>query len=279
MFLLKFNTHSSIKIIFIILSLLIISSCGSNDSSQEIRNMVVPNEYVDDSDLKDEIIPQHEDRKIVKEGDLRFETESTKETRTFVLQIVKESGGYIAKENVYDHKDKVEHQVVIRVPADKFDGLVEKISSFALKIDSKNINALDVTEEFIDVQARLKTKKDLEARYKEILNRANRVDEILNIEREIGKLRSEVESLEGRLNYLKNRVSMSSLSVTYYERTSSPFGFFSKFFRALENGWTYLLWFIIILTSLWPFILLTLIVLFIVLKVRRGNNRKTRIQK
>lgn len=275
----KFYSNSIIKLVLIVLGLLIAVSCGSNDGPGEIRNMIMPDDYSNESSSKLNNDFQIDDRKIVKEGDLRFETESTNETQGFIKKTVNESGGYIANENIYDNKDKIEHIVVIRVPADKFDALVEKISSSALKLDSKNITALDVTEEFIDVEARLKTKKDLEARYKEILKQANRIDEILNIEREIGKLRTEIESLEGRLNYLKNKVALSSLTVTYYERFSSPFGFFSKFFRALENGWTYLLWFIIILTSLWPFILLTLIILFIVFRVKQSRINKNIIRK
>jgi len=155
------------------------------------------------------------------------------------------------------------------VPEDKFNLLIDKISSSVEKLESKNISTVDVTEEFIDVEARIKTKKELEARYKEILKKATRVDEILNIEREMGNLRSEIESLEGRMNYLKNRIALSSLTITFYEKVASPFGFASKLVKALENGWTALLWFIIILVSLWPFIILTLVIIFIILTIRK----------
>ena len=214
------------------------------------------------------------DRKIIKDGNIRFETSSAKETQSFIKQTVSELEGYIGDEKVFDYKDRIEHNITVRIPENKFDLLVEKISETADKIDSKNINSKDVTEEFIDVEARVKTKKELETRYKEILKQANRVDEILNIEREIGKLRSEIESLEGRLNYLKNRVALSSLTITYYEKVSSSFGFFSKFFQALKNGWNYLLWFIIILTSLWPFMLIVVITLIVVNTINKKKKKK-----
>jgi hypothetical protein len=61
------------------------------------------------------------------------------------------------------------------------------------------------------------------------LKQANKVEEIVAIEKEIGNLRTDIESIEGRLKYLKDKVSYSTLNVVFYERTSSPFGFNSKF--------------------------------------------------
>jgi chromosome segregation ATPase len=209
------------------------------------------------------------ERKIIKEGSIRFETTSVIETQKEIRKIVAELGGYIGNENSNNYEGIIEYSLTARVPEDKFNTLIDKVSSLAEKVESKNINSSDVTEEFIDVEARIKTKKELEARYKEILKKANRVDEILNIEREMGNLRAEIESLEGRMNYLKNRISLSTLNITFYEKVSAPFGFFSKVKQALHNGWQALLWFIIILISLWPFILLILIVLFIILKFRK----------
>ncbi len=262
----KYTPIYYIKIAFALLVLLFVGSCGSNENRGDFINEFQMNKKQNVSNPVNDFDTPVTDRKIIKDGNIRFETESVKETSELIRTTVTELAGYISNENIYDYKDRIEYTVVVRIPENNFDRLVDIISSSAEKIESKNINSLDVTEEFIDVEARIKTKKELEIRYKEILKQASRVDEILNIEREIGKLRSEIESLEGRLNYLKNRVALSSLTITYYEKTSPPFGFFSKFFQALKNGWTYLLWFIIILTSLWPFILILLLILFIVLR-------------
>ncbi|MDR2691715.1 MAG: DUF4349 domain-containing protein [Dysgonamonadaceae bacterium] len=111
----------------------------------------------------------------------------------------------------------------------KFELLLDRIAQNAKKLDSKNITVSDLTEEFIDIEARIKTKKELENRYKELLKQANKVEEIVAIEKEIGNLRTDIESIEGRLKYLKDKVSYSTLNVVFYERTSSPFGFNSKF--------------------------------------------------
>lgn len=272
---LKISKRKLIYLFVPIICILILSACdssGNRNQNTESHQQIFDNQK---SLSENNVQPVTSDRKIIKEGNIRFETSSVKETQAIIKKTVTDLGGYIGDENVFNYEDRIEQTVTVRVPEDKFDQLVEKISGTAERIESKNITSRDVTEEFIDVEARIKTKKDLEARYKELLKQANRVDEMLNIEAEMGKLRSEIESLEGRLNYIKNRVELSSLSITYYERVSSPFRFFSKFFQALKNGWTYLLWFIIILVSLWPFILITLIVLFIVWKY----NKRRRTQR
>lgn len=208
-------------------------------------------------------------RKIIKEGDISFETSDIKATRSLIAASLKKYEAYISSDNVYDYKDKVEHRVTVRVPSGNFELLLDEISNSAKKIDSKNINALDVTEEFIDIEARVQTKKELEERYKSLLTKAHTVEDILKIEKEIGELRAEIESIEGRLKYLKDKVSYSTLSIQFYEKSSASFGFLSKVGNALNNGWSHLLWFLIGLVNLWAFILVTIVIIVIVRRYRR----------
>lgn len=266
---LSIRSFKTVVVAFSILLLFLFASCNSNDNSKNISTDFAQQESLNKSISNEQISSNSVERKIIKSGNIRFETANVKETHKFIKITVAEFGGYIGNENVYNFEDRIEHTVEVRVPEDKFNLLIDKITSSVEKLESKNISTVDVTEEFIDIEARIKTKKELEARYKEILKKASRVDEILNIEREMGNLRSEIESLEGRINYLKNRIALSSLTITFYEKVASPFGFASKLVKALENGWTALLWFIIILVSLWPFIILTLVIIFIILTIRK----------
>ena len=141
------------------------------------------------------------------------------------------------------------------MPADQFDNLIKRIEALADKVENKGINTQDVTEEFIDVEARLKTKRELEARYSEILKQAKTVADILAIESQIANVRSEIESMTGRLNYLKNQVSFSTLNLSYYQIIGSDFGFATKFVESLKGGWDNLLTFLIFLINLWPFVI------------------------
>jgi hypothetical protein len=195
------------------------------------------------------------ERKIIKNGSITFETFNAKETRALIMKGVSEAKGYISSDNIFDYGQRREHNITIRVPSEKFDLLVEELSASAARLDRKEIGATDVTEEFIDVEARIKTKKELETRFKELLKQAKSVQEILEVEKEIGKLRTEIESIEGRFRYLKDRVAFSTLNVVFYEKTSQPFGFATKIGEGLKSGWTSLLWFLLGLVHIWPFVL------------------------
>lgn len=256
-----------------ILFLVTVGSCGQQGPSEVAADVVLEKSAnaADAKILQDNPVIE---RKIIKEGEIIFETSNSTETKEIISKSIVDFKGYISKDNVFDYKDKVEYRITIRVPSDKFELLLDRISQNVKKLDSKNINALDVTEEFIDVDARIKTKKELEARYKELLKQANKVEEILTIEKEIGNLRTEIESIEGRLKYLKDKVSYSTLTVVFYEKTTSSFGFNSKFGQSLKNGWTNLLWFFVALANLWPFVLIGLAVILIYKRLNDRNKKK-----
>ncbi len=208
-------------------------------------------------DVSEQNLPPAEiiERKLIRNGSLEFQTEEVKKTKTEIEKICKELNAYISSESENNLGERLQYNQVIRVPANQFDALVARLEPLALKIENKNISTEDVTEQFIDVEARLKTKKELEARYREILKQAKTVEEIVSIESQIANVRSEIESMEGRLNFLKNQVAFSTLNVTYYETIGIDFGFASKLVQSLKGGWDNLLAFIIFLVNLWPFVL------------------------
>lgn len=212
------------------------------------------------------------DRKIIKNGNIQFETNDIAATRKQVIKIVSDVKGYVSQDNTTNYDNKTEIRIQVRIPAASFDQVMNNVSENASLIESKNVNAQDVTEEFIDIEARIKTKKELENRYLSLLNKANSVTEILSIEKEIGALRAEIESIEGRLKYLNDNVAFSTLDIVFYEKTAGQFSFGSKFKSAIGDGWENILGFIIGLISLWPFILIIFII-YIVAKRMRKNAR------
>ena len=256
--------------LFILVLLTIFISCGQKQDFGEIateRSLDYTVEEVQTEITENDL---HDERMIIKEGEIQFETANAAETNELISKTVSELEGYISNENVYTYKDKTEYRISIRVPSDKFETLLDNISHSAKNLKSKNIRALDVTEEYVDIEARIKTKKELENRYKELLKQAKNVQEILAIEKEIGYLRTDIESIEGRLKYLKDRVSMSTLTVIFYENISTSFEFGSKIVQGLQNGWTGLLWVLIALINLWPFLLIGLVIFLL---VRRFSKR------
>ena len=144
------------------------------------------------------------------------------------------------------------------------------------RFDNKEINVKDVTEEFLDIQARVKTKKELELRYIDLLKKARNVTEILEIEKQIGLLRAEIESIEGRLKYLEDQVSFSTLTMTFYETVPNESAFGKQFQNGFRNGIDNLMWFFVGLTNIWPFIVIIigLVYGFLVYRKRKMKNKQ-----
>lgn len=203
----------------------------------------------------DEEVPVTE-RKLIKEGWVTFETEDLTTTRANILTAIEGHKGYLSSDQESNSGDRMSATLVIRVPSDQFDALLAAVSKGVSQFENKDIRVKDVTAEFLDVQARLKTKKELESRYISLLQQAKSVSEILEIEKQANDLRSEIESIEGRLKYLKNQVSFSTLTLTVYEQVASSIGFGRKFSEGFANGWENLIWFFVGLTNIWPFLIL-----------------------
>ena len=219
---------------------------------------------IKEAQIETEKIPQ----KIIKTADLSFKVEKYNTARIKILGIIKKHNGYVASENQTGDEYRTTNVMVIRVGSDAFDALVDDLLKEAIFVDYKKINAEDVTEEFVDITARLKSKKDAMIQYETILKKAYSINDILEVQQYIRTLQEEIESLEGRLKYLSNKVELSTINVTFYEQgniipvQSESFGY--KLKEALSWGWHGLVTFFLVLIYLWPLWVICLITFFIV---------------
>ncbi len=236
------------------------SNSSTESLSQEMVNAAPQNEQVAVTE-----------RKLIKEGTVEFESDNLQTTKKTILQSVNKYKAYISSDREYKSPDRKTNIIVIRVPSDNFDNLLQDATIGVSNFDVKDINLLDVTEEFLDVNARLKTKKELEARYLSLIKQAKNITEILAIEKQIGELRADIESVEGRLKYLQNNVSFSTLTITSYQNVPDQNEFGQKFKNGFGNGWDNLIWFFVLLTNIWPFII---IVILLVAGLRYYKKRK-----
>ncbi|HEV7349796.1 DUF4349 domain-containing protein [Telluribacter sp.] len=205
-------------------------------------------------------------RKIIRSGSLGFETMDAENTRGLIDKSLTTYKGYVSNDEIDKTSDRIQYSLTIRVPAENFDLFLESIQKSTSSFIDKKVEAQDVTEEYIDVEARLRTKKDLESRYKVLLQRANSVQDVLAIEKEIGKLRAEIESTEGRFRYLNDRISFSTVRIEYYVVTGQSLAFISQAGPAFKQGWDNLLTFFISLIYVWPFLLIVVVATLILLR-------------
>lgn len=254
-------------------ALFLLACGGSPGDSAYVSDSEIPEMRQQSSDGTPDKI-EFQNRKLIRDGEVSFKTTNVEKTTAHLHQAIRQVKGYVARESSNEYSGRIEYYFTIRLPSENFDTLIALISKDVDKFDFKNVSVTDVSEEYIDVESRIKTKKDLMARYRELLQRATKVDEILNIEKEIGNLQTEIESAEGRMRYLNDRISMSTLNVTFYKEKSTAFGFSERFINALSNGWNAFLAFVIGVVNLWVFVLVAILVLLFVKRLRRKKRHE-----
>lgn len=211
-------------------------------------------------------------KKIIKTGELSFETSDIQSTRKHILSSIKLLGGYVAEETESGYENERKNYTLnLRVPEKNFDMLLEAISSKADRIDNKNIQIQDVTSEFIDTKTRLHNKKLLEKRYLELLSKASKITDMLSIENKISDIRSEIESIEGQFLHLQKQVAYSSLKIEFYTRSivqETNKGFWYQLQNSLSRGLNTIKVAFFELVAFWPLLIIVGIAL-IWFRVRR----------
>lgn len=212
--------------------------------------------------------------KIKKTANFNFSVDDYQKARAEIEKMVKSKNAYIGNENEQNTTYSISNDMVIRVMNKDFDELVIKLPNIASNVNSKNISAEDVTAEFVDIQSRLKSKKEIEQRYLDILQKASKVTDILEIEEKLGEIREEIEAKEGELKYLSDQVDYSTINLNFhqefeYKPTDKP-GFFGRLGTAFGNGWSGFLAFVVQLVYAWPlWIILGLVSYFLVKFIKR----------
>jgi len=204
---------------------------------------------------KSDILNVVETTKIIKTGNLNIEVENYQTSIVTIRDIIKQSQGYISNEEESHSSYQMYNTLTIRVPKEKFDDLLSKIEKIALSVNSKNVNMQDVSEEYVDLTTRLKTKKEVELRYLDLLKQARSINEILSVENELRVIREEIEAKEGRVKFLDSQVGYSTLTLYVYQQYDNPYepGFFHKISKALGTGWEGIKMFVIGIFYIWPF--------------------------
>ena len=155
---------------------------------------------------------------VIRNGQASVEVEKLDPAVIKVRQLATQVGGYIANSSMTGGRDQVRTATLeIKMPAQRFDQAISGLSVLG-KVESVNATAEDVGEEYVDITARVNNARRLEERLIALLaTRTGKLQDVLSVERELARVREEIERYEGRLRYLKSRVATSSLTVTLHE--------------------------------------------------------------
>jgi hypothetical protein len=168
---------------------------------------------------KAEEIAAATDRKIIRNADLTIEVTSPTEVQSKVTSIAEAHGGFVVNSEAKqrDNGDATNRtldiKLVVRVPENQFGVVLDQVRSLANNRNEEKITGQDVTEEFIDLEARIKTQRALEAQFLQIMKQAGKIADALEVQRQIAEVRTEIEKLEGRKRFLENRSSLSTITV------------------------------------------------------------------
>jgi hypothetical protein len=152
-------------------------------------------------------------RRIIKTGEMSVEVQALSDVLDRARTLAEEAGGYIADTSVdEDSEGRRSGNITVRIPAEEFDEIFAALQQLGKTLHFSE-SAQDVTEEWVDLEARISNKKAEEDSLLKLLERKGELSDILDIQRETFRVRGEIEQLEGRLRYLKNQVSLSTITV------------------------------------------------------------------
>src|SRR3989344_6398486 len=103
--------------------------------------------------------------------------------------------------------------LTVRGPSDQLQSALEQCRGLAVKVGSENLSGQDVTDEYVDNQARLETLEKTKAKFEEIFDKATRIEDILNVQQQIINIQSQIDALKGQQNYLEKNAQMARLTV------------------------------------------------------------------
>jgi hypothetical protein len=157
-----------------------------------------------------------EERMVIYTAHISLETRDIDGTLSRIRGLAERYGGYVAGSSKSTYGMQAAAEITIRVPKDAFHRAVQEIEGYGKVLD-EGMTSEDVTEEYIDLKARLSSLEAEEERLKEVLDLAGTVEDILAVERELARVRGEIESLQGRIKYLEQSVALSVITVRLVE--------------------------------------------------------------
>ncbi|GAB4055513.1 hypothetical protein GCM10028810_68050 [Spirosoma litoris] len=179
-------------------------------------------------------------RKIIRNAQIRIRVNDFKKSGQAIEQAVQKAGGQITSSNETKSDNSIENALVIRVPATRLDALLAELLKESIFTDTKTITSEDVTRRYVDVEARIRSKKAVEETYLKLLKQARNVGDVLKVEEQLGQIREEREVQEAELRQLKDEVALSTINLSYYQQTEVALNpeepFYSQIWHNFTNG-------------------------------------------
>lgn len=218
------------------------------------------------------------DRMVVKESSMSLLVSDVTNTQKLLIKKAEEIGGYMINSNLQNPEEAASASIILRIPVDKLDETLAYFRTLAVKVVSENLQGTDITDQYVDIKARMDTLLKTKKKFEDILDKAVQVQDILTVQRELINLQSQIDSLQGQEDYLKKSTQASKITIYLstdelslpYAPTESwrPNVIFKEAVRSLIGAFrqigTLIIW-IIVFSVIW----VPLLILFLFIKNRR----------
>ena len=159
-------------------------------------------------------LPSTEERMIIRTGEMSLVVEDVIGSKNEIGQLAVKYGGYVVSSQISGEQQDLRGYISIRVPDEQFESALTELRDLAVRVTSESTHSRDVTEEYIDLQARLKNAEATEQQYLALLEKAGNVEDILRIYERLSWVRQEIEQIKGQMQYLERTSSTSLIEVS-----------------------------------------------------------------
>lgn len=158
--------------------------------------------------------PDIQDRMVVTNANASLVVENVREAVSSVTNKTKELSGYVVNTNISEPTEGGHGYMSVRVPADKLTEMLSFLRSNSLRVVNEDVYGDDVTDQYVDVEERLAILTRNKTQIESIMERATEVDDILKVQESLFNIQTQIERLQGSLNYLENTSKTSLVNIT-----------------------------------------------------------------
>ncbi|MEH7238835.1 DUF4349 domain-containing protein [Bacillus sp. JJ1562] len=159
------------------------------------------------------------DRMFIYNANLSIQVKEFRSVEAEIQQKAIDLGGYVVESSTYDNgTESINGTIIIKIPQSHFQPYINDIDKNSIKVVEKSISGNDVTEEFVDLESRLKAKEAVEKRLLTLMDQAEKTEDLLKISNDLAKVQEEKEQILGRMNFLKNNVDYSTVTIHLEEQ-------------------------------------------------------------
>lgn len=162
-----------------------------------------------------EVIKKQLERKVIYTANLEIEVKSYQETTNTIQTQVEKLQGYIVESTMFeDPENASKHgQITVRIPVEKFSEFIKFVEAGSSKVLESSTSGQDVTEEYVDLDSRLQSKRVVEKRLLAFMEEAEKTEDLLKISNDLAKVQEEIEEITGRMKYLQNKSDLATVSI------------------------------------------------------------------